>query len=367
MSTPSDDYTTLAGRLGYAESKRFRALLENLMTPDQAKMAAALPGSPADVADKTGFDETVIKENLEKLFFKGVVIPKGDFENRMFYRFPRSVGQFHDATQATKARDVEDKDDIEFYSLWHDFVMEEWYPDMGKVFTENARPHQRIVPAHPALEGLDGVLPHEDMRELLKAQETIAVVPCACRFRTAAVEEPCAHFDEVNIWSCLQFGRGAQYVLARNTGKRLSTDEALELLDKVVEDGLLHMWRNNDAMTGVNTSCQCCRDCCMSYVPMDIVGESIGNVWEKSRYEAFIVQDKCDGCQDCVERCEFDAIDMIKPEAVGKAKRSKKLKAAIDPEKCWGCGVCVIACDEASAIGFKVVRDADHIPVAKAR
>ena len=64
-----------------------------------------------------------------------------------------------------------------------------------------------------------------------------------------------------------------------------------------------------------------------------------------------------------MERCEFDAIAMIKPEAADKKKRSKKLKAVIEPDKCWGCGVCVVGCKEAKAIGFKVVRPVEHIPV----
>jgi NAD-dependent dihydropyrimidine dehydrogenase PreA subunit len=65
-----------------------------------------------------------------------------------------------------------------------------------------------------------------------------------------------------------------------------------------------------------------------------------------------------------VERCQFDAIEMVKPEPTQKGKKSKKLKAEIISEKCWGCGVCVMACDEAKALGFKQVRPFDHVPAA---
>ena len=131
MSTVStdDNYTTLAAQLGFSESKRFRAILEYLMTPDQARMAAALPGTAADLADKTGFDEGQVAEALDALFFKGVVFPKGDLNQREYYRFARSVGQLHDATQATQELDIDDDED--FYRLWHDFVMNEWYLVLG--------------------------------------------------------------------------------------------------------------------------------------------------------------------------------------------------------------------------------------------
>ncbi len=358
MST-QNQYSVIAERFGYPESKRFHALLEDLMTPEQAQMVAVLPGTAEEVAQTTGIDESLVKEELEKLFFTGVVIPKGDFNDRQFYRFPRSVEQFFEATQANSKRDIEK--DTEFYTLWHEFSTHEWYPDMAKTYVE-LPVRQRIVPSHKALEGLEGVLPCEDYRELMKARETIAAVPCACRYQTAAVGKACEHTHEEKDWHCLQFNRAAEYVIARGSGKQLSIEEALELVDGIAEDGLLHMWPNFDVMKGVNTSCNCCRDCCMMYVPLDMIDESIANVWVKSRYEAFIDQDECDGCQDCVDRCQFDAIEMVKPEAAAKKDRSKKLKAIVDPDNCWGCGACVPGCKEQQAIGFKAVRPVEHIP-----
>ncbi|MDP7640477.1 MAG: 4Fe-4S dicluster domain-containing protein, partial [Candidatus Hydrogenedentes bacterium] len=347
MSTVSanDDYTALAEQLGFSESKRFRAILENLMTPDQAKMAAALPGTAADVADKTGFDEALIKEELEALFFKGVLFPRGDFSKREFYRFTRSVGQFHDSSMAHQDLDI--VKDAELFSLWHDFCVEEYYEISGKRSAQNKVAGTRVVPSYMALKDVpkSDILPCEDFRELIKAQDLIVVVPCPCRYRTASVGEACEHCDEVERWNCIQFGRAAEYVLARGSGKKLSTQEALDLVDEVEKDGLIHLWSNSTAMTGMYFSCQCCEDCCISYVPMRVVDESIGHVWEKARFEAFIDQSKCDGCQDCVERCHFDAIDMVKPQAFNEKKRTKKLKAIIEPDKCWGCGVCVIGCE----------------------
>jgi Pyruvate/2-oxoacid:ferredoxin oxidoreductase delta subunit len=359
----NDPYAQLMEHLKYPDSNRMRAILEYMMTLDQATMVAALPGTAQDVAQKTGFDAEKVKEELDAFFFKGVVFARGDFVNREFFRFARSVGQFHDASQATQALDV--VKDREFYELWQDFVMNEWYPDNGKRLAQLPQPFERIVPAYKSIKDLPDVLPCEDYRELLKAQELIAVVPCSCRYRTTSVGEHCAHSSEEEIWKCLQFGRGADYAIKRESGKQLSLDEALELLDKIEDDGLLHMWHNNTNMTGVNTSCQCCRDCCMIYIPMDMVNESIGIAWEKSRYEATVDQDRCIGCQSCVDRCHFDAIDMVKPEEGAKTKKSKKLKAVVDPEKCWGCGVCVIACDEADALSMKQVRSIEHIPVAE--
>lgn len=353
-------YEALMAHLGYPDSARLRALMENLMTPDQAAIVAALPGTADDVAEKLGIDAGTAKETLEEMFRIGVVIPRGDFNNREFYRFVRSVGQFHDATQATKMRDIDD--DEEFYGLWHDFVMNEWYPDMGKRQAAYAKPISRIIPAYKAIKDLPDIQPSEDFRELIKAQEKIAVVPCSCRFRTSSVDEHCEHWEEEEKWTCFQFGRGAEYVIARGSGDELTTEEALELVDEIEEEALLHIWPNSDVMSGVGVSCQCCRDCCMTYVPMDIVDEPIGKVWEKTRFEAVIDTEKCEGCQKCIERCHFDAIELIKPER--KLKKGEKMKGKVISEKCWGCGVCVVGCRENHSISMFVTRPVEHIPAS---
>ena len=55
-----------------------------------------------------------------------------------------------------------------------------------------------------------------------------------------------------------------------------------------------------------------------------------------NRFLAVVDTDKCKGCQDCIDRCKFDAIEMEKDT------HSKKLKATISAEKCKGCGLCVM-------------------------
>ncbi len=358
--TTNDPYQILMNQLQYPESRRLRAILEYLLTPKQATIAAALPGTPAEVSGKTGLDLDQVHRGLEHLFYAGVVFPKGDFFDRQYFRFARSIGQLHDASQAARGLDV--VKDRPFYRLWHDFVMNEWYPDRGKVYAAASRPFARIVPAYRSVQDHPDLLPGEDIREILKAQDRIAVVPCSCRYRTTAVGEHCAHTAEEEQWHCLQFNRGAEYALARGAGRELNLEEALALIDRVEEEGLLHTWQNSAELTGAAVACQCCRDCCMMAVPMDLVRAPLDRLWAKSRFVAVVNEEACIGCQTCVDRCQFDAIEMIKPQG---ATRSKKLKARVNPEACFGCGVCVVGCDQARALSMKLVRPPDHIPAQR--
>jgi len=352
MST-DDGYDVLMEQLGFPGSGRLRAVMETLMTPDEARIIAALPGSPQEVAGKTGMDLNRVVDTLDSLFFRGIALPKGDFLRREYYRFSRTITQFHDATVATGQID-KDKD-RHLLELWQDFKLHEMYPYYAKRDKARGTPTQRIVPAYKAIKDLDGVLPYENFREILKAQSRLAVLPCPCRIELILLGKPCNVHDETSHWACLQSGRAAEYAVVRGSGRELSLEEALELCDVVEESGLLHTIANNSAMSDFRTSCNCCNDCCEIPVSLDQASLPRSLVWEKSRYEAYVDQDDCDGCQVCVERCPFDAIEMVKVEG------SKKLKAVVDPEKCFGCGVCVVGC-EPGALKMKVVRPPEHIP-----
>ena len=352
----NDAYDVIMERLEFPGSTHLRPKLEELIPPDQAQMVVGLPGTLQEVAGKTGIDLNRVKDALDDLFFKGVIFPRGDFRKREFYRFARTIVQFLDATITTEGLDVEK--DRRFFELWWDFKMNEMYPYFAERVKERGKPDMRIVPAYKSIKDLDGVLPYENYQELLKAQERIAMQPCPCRLSTTSVGKPCKVHDELAHWVCMHFNRQAEYVVVRGSGKELSLEEALELNDVIEEDGLIHWWPNSSKMTGFKAGlavCNCCRDCCIFSVPLDQAGLPIGLGWEKSRYQAYVNLDDCNGCQVCVDRCQFDAIEMERPEG------SKKYKAVIDPEKCFGCGVCVVGC-EPEALKMKVVRPPEHIP-----
>lgn len=352
-----DAYNGLMEQLGFPGSTRLRAVMDTLMTPDEARIVAALPGTPQEAAEKTGMDLNRVVDTLDSLFFRGIALPKGDFRRREYYRFSRSITQFHDATVATRQIDVEK--DRPLLELWQDFKLHEQYPYYAKRDKARGYPIQRIVPAHKAIKDLDGVLPYEDYVEILKAQSRIAVVPCPCRTALTFLGKPCHVHDETAHWACLQSGRAAEYAVVRGSGRELSLEEALELNDIIEESGLLHTIANNSAMSDFRTSCNCCNDCCEIAVSLDQAALPRSLTWEKSRYLACVNLDDCDGCQVCVDRCLFDAIEME------RAQDSKKYKAVIDAEKCFGCGNCVIVC-KPGALKMKAVRPPEHIPAAPA-
>ncbi len=344
-------YEILMEKLGFPNSRLLRSILEYLVSEEESRVVAALPGSVSEVAEKLKMDVQSVKEILDSLFYKGVVIPK-DFQKRDYYRFVRDIIQLHDATLASQHMN-----DPEFARLWKEFGDREMNPQVGRILAERGVKFWRVVPAYAAIKDLPGVLPYENIKEMVKAQEKIAVVPCSCRNVTRLASNGCEFTDESETWHCLQFGRGAEYAITRGSGREISVQEALQIIDQAEKDGLVHTWANTSKIVDpiVTVNCNCCGDCCEFFLSSKAANVPLGVQLEKSRYEAYVNEDACTGCQTCVERCHFDAIEMYRPEG------SKKFKARVISEKCFGCGVCVVGCSQ-EAIKLKAVRPPEHIP-----
>lgn len=73
-----------------------------------------------------------------------------------------------------------------------------------------------------------------------------------------------------------------------------------------------------------------------------------------NRFMAVVDEEKCIGCEVCVERCPFEAIEMKADENSGQQKSS------INPERCKGCGLCIVTC-EPNALTYEIVRPPEYL------
>jgi Pyruvate/2-oxoacid:ferredoxin oxidoreductase delta subunit/DNA-binding Lrp family transcriptional regulator len=334
----ADAYVVLAEKLGYAGSERLRKLLNRLMDKEEAEIVASLPCSVAELAQKLGKKEEKVNELLKGLFEKGVI-----FMTSRGYQFARDIFQLHDAT----ACDVR-SDKVwgcELLDLWEDFCQAEWYADWAKLVQTWKTPLWRVIPARHAISKGTRLLPSENIEAILDKATRFALANCSCR----RVATRCDFPTEV----CLQVNRAAEYAITRGTGKELTRDEAMKIMDVAEEAGLIHSVFNGSVVA--NVICNCCADCCIFYYPLTKHGVLEKGV-AKSRFQAEVDKATCKGCQTCVERCPFEAVEMV------KISGEKKLKAQIDAEKCFGCGLCAVGC-ESEAIRLVEVRPPEYIPV----
>lgn len=326
-------YLRLAERLKSPQSRYLPRIFEELVTPEEGEMLLAMPASARELAQRFHTDEAAVVEGLERLIAKGLAIPRTR-EGETSYFLVRSVLQFHDSTAVHQGASPE------FINLWRQWRETEFY-ELAREWERLPQPITRVFPTLGAIKDDTGILPHEDLRVIVDNAKAIAVVNCACRLLLKRCDQP--------VEVCIVFDAAAEFALRRGVGRRIDLAEALEIMERCEEQGLIP---TNINRARVIAMCFCCSDCCIFLQPLAQYGYKL---LAPSRYEALVDPGLCNGCQDCIDRCQFDAIEMQKHAS------SKKLKASVLPEKCFGCGLCVVACP-AQAIKLRLVRPVEHIP-----
>jgi len=355
-----DAYIRLAQKHGFDYSQTYLRVLRFLMTPEQAELVDLLPGTPEEISQKSGMPESQIKDHFTALNKKGVIVPK-DYKTSNTYIFCKYAERLWEVSESLLGLEIYTDEEVgELFRLWDDWKNTD-YADMTAQRWHNLKEAGiqalRIVPAYKSIVDSPEILPAEDVREIISVQPLISVVSCSCRRHMNMIGTPCKKTDlDPN---CLQFAKSAEYSLYRGHGRKISVDEAMAIVDNNEEAGLVHQWMNHDKIEASQpyALCNCCRCCCTIWHYADIRQVPMDEIFAKSRYEARVDVDLCAGCEDCLDRCQFDAITM---QDIPGHKASK---AVVNPDKCWGCGVCTLVCPS-DALKMHLVRAADHIPQA---
>jgi len=329
----SSVYTQLAELIGAGASKVVPRIFASLVTESEAKvlLASAPPATVAELSQKTGIDAAGIERMVDPLFRKGLLFKSKKPDGTRYYRV-RHVLQFHDATAV-----MQDPPQL-MLDLWKEFMRTEW-DDTIKMF-ESVLPRAavRVIPINTAVEPNSQILAMDDVGKLIDGARTIAVTKCSCRVIDGACGKP--------LEVCMQLDRAAEYSIERGTGRPLTREQALRMLEQCEADGLVHVAENKQGVG--NVICNCCNDCCINWTS---IRSGLGKFVAPSRFRAAIQAEDCNGCELCVPRCFFDAMHMVEADTL----------AAVDQEKCMGCGVCRVVCPT-DAISMELVRPQEFIP-----
>lgn len=325
-------YSRLAEKIMMPNSELIPVLFSKIAGREEAELMLALPLTPADAAERFGIAPEEAGAMLDTLYRKGLAFKKSKPEG-VLYRMCRDIMQFHDASilwpEAPR----------EYLDLWQRFMEEEWPAFAEAVDKILPRPITRVVPVSESMDARQQILAYEDVRCMIEEADAIAVTNCTCRLTARKCDRP--------VEICLQIGKAGEYTIDRGSGRQIDRSEALALLRKAEEAGLVHVTMNRSADT--HFICNCCNDCCMAFAIM--VDRRLSMV-DPSRYVARVDAESCVGCADCIERCYFGALSMDEEAGV----------AVVDADACMGCGLCQVACGEGAML-LEAVRDVEFIPV----
>ena len=178
------------------------------------------------------------------------------------------------------------------------------------------------IPVNQSIDTSLNIAPYEDAIEILKTQKQIVVTDCICRTQQKLIDEGCEKPMEV----CFMFGSMGQYYLDQNLGRQVELEEAIKLLVKAQEDGLVTQTATNQNPGGI---CNCCGDCCGVLISLKNHPKPAELVF--SNYIAVVDPDSCSSCDTCIERCQMEAIQVNDV-------------AEINLDRCIGCGLCITDC-----------------------
>lgn len=330
MRQPSETHKMMATRLGMGASPRIPSIWAMLCDEDEAQIMTMLPNNIEGLVEKTGKPAEEIRKALDGLFIKGVVFKRVK-DGATKYNPPKNLVQFHDASVLWKDAPAE------FIDLWKEFMDEEYPAFLDMINAAGMGPFMRIIPVNKQLESRQHVLPYEYAVKMIEEAKSLAVTDCTCRKTQRRCDAP--------LDVCLQTNKGAEYNIERGTGRAVTKEEAIEIIDRAEKAGLIHLTENKSEAG--NVICNCCSCCCMAMEPY--VHAGVKAFAAPSRFKAVVNKEACSGCMACAPRCHTKAI--AQDGAV----------ISIEDEKCIGCGLCASVC-EYDALALEEARPPEFIP-----
>ena len=178
------------------------------------------------------------------------------------------------------------------------------------------------------------ILAYEKATDILRDARKIGVSMCYCRHEA----EHLGHACDAPLEICLNINAGFDYVHRHGIAREIDAEEALDILARARELGLVQI-ADNVAKRPIYM-CNCCGCCCLQLRAINRHG--VNHAVHTSNYIAVIDDTQCRGCGRCARRCPVSAIRLDPVPRDGK--RVGTMVAVVDEEICLGCGVCHAAC-----------------------
>jgi ferredoxin len=288
-------------------------ILKKLFTEEEAELFLLLNliAETAEViSERTGRNQRELAGMLHQMAEKGLIfrLKKGDVVKYAAVPFMIGIYDFQGGNM-----------DRELAELFEQYGEEGF--DRAKA---EGAVVMRPIPVHRSIDISHPVATYEDSREIVKKQELIAVMPCICRRQQKLIEKGCDKPIEV----CMTFGSFGRYFIDRKEAREITVEEALEILDRSEEAGLVP--QPSSSQNPVNI-CNCCGDCCAVLKALQKQPQPARMV--SSNHFAAVDPDLCTACETCLDRCQMSAITINEDDI-----------ARVNLDRCIGCGLCVTTC-----------------------
>ncbi|HOS96267.1 MAG TPA: 4Fe-4S dicluster domain-containing protein [Deltaproteobacteria bacterium] len=305
-----------ASPAGAPASRSFEEILRILFTPGEAELATHMtlvPRPLSAIASRAGMPEDETGRRLEAMADKGIIFARDKAGTKSYGLLPTIPGLF----EFPLMRGATNPDLVRLGRLWDEYHREA----MGASFSGNPTPLTRVIPISDSVASGTRVHAYEEVARLIDSVEYIALGQCACRVSRNACNNPRE--------TCLIFDSAGRFLVSRGIARRISREEAREVLDRAEQAGLVHTSTNNADKPAL--ICNCCSCCCTILTCRTELG--LPHAFAASGFMARIASNDCTGCGICTTgRCPMGAMSLVEDKAV------------LSLERCIGCGLCVSTC-----------------------
>lgn len=322
-----DKYSTSVPNSSVAKSKYLPLIFDQITSRKDQEILLSLPNNPKKVAKLSNISEKEAACALHDLYMRGFIWVEENTKDGPQYCFA-DVGILMDSVLFDPRYDQYGD---EFFDIWKKYWNEE------HIYLYQSDNTFRVLPVEEVIRGTR-VLLYEKASQIIQKARRIAVQRCACRIRERRCDNP--------LETCISFDNLADYVISRDIGREISTEEAMSIIKKSEDHGLVHQTVNSN---DPDVICNCCSCCCSFLRSIIYYGKKAASA--KSRYVAVFDRQRCLDCKEliCTEKCVFGGI------------RQENGRLIIDSTMCWGCGLCARTCPE-NVVRMKELRSIDHIP-----
>jgi NAD-dependent dihydropyrimidine dehydrogenase PreA subunit len=295
------------------ESGAEMRILRRLFTPKDAEFAMHLtliPEEPRVIARRAKIPVKEAVRRLEEMEKKGLIFSVRE-ENKppLYMAAQYAVGFWEGQVNKLDPELVQTHEEYRDTFMAHGF----W----------RGAPQMRTIPVNKSISVENVVMPYERAEELIRTQKSFAVSNCLCRQGERIIGKGCDKPEE----SCLQFGMAADSVVRNGRGRAISMEEALAILQRAEEVGLVLQPNNAKDPLFI---CTCCGCCCGVLKSLKRYAEPASMV--ASPFWASLNTETCKGCGVCTKRCQMEAL------------RLDNKKSVLNENRCIGCGLCVSTC-----------------------
>ena len=300
----------------------FYELAQELFTAEQAAVANAMPrgfNPTSTIAAEMGRSVEEVAPILEEMADKGLcsAAKKGEMTSYTGPPFVPGIFEYQFMRGTSTDRDKK------LAKLIHNYKRA-FNAARGPVV--EPYPTMRVITVDRVIKAGNQIHTYDQVASYIDKYEPLAVSTCYCRHQAKLMDDVdyCGKPTEV----CMMFGTGAQFVMDRGMGKKVSKEDALEILRQSEEAGLVHCSSNRQE---IDFLCNCCS--CHCVILQQALSHPKPGLAVSSGFRPVWDAEECTACETCIERCPIEALTMGENEV-----------PEVDLDRCIGCGVCATGC-----------------------